>query len=82
MMLESKALRNSERQKRFRERRDARLSELDLQARGIIDALSGACERGRCAKLTNHLPDSPQEGLRELVDRLSSVRLIVCRLEE
>ena len=75
------ALRNAERQKRFRDRRDKRLSELDRQARSIVDALSDACERGRCHALTNHLPDTPQEALEEIVRRLGSRRIIVCRPE-
>jgi len=76
------ALRNAQRQSRFRQRRDKRLSELDRQARGIIDALSDACDRGRSPTLTNHLPDPPQAGLAELVRRLQSRRLIVCKNEE
>jgi len=75
------ALRNAQRQAAFRQRRDARLSELDLQAQRIINALSGACERGRCPALTNHLPEPPQAGLAELVRRLEDRRLIVCKNE-
>lgn len=76
------ALRNAQRQARFRERRDNRLSELDRQANSIINALSDACEAGRCPALTNHLPDPPQEALAEIVRRLQNKRLIVCGPEK
>jgi hypothetical protein len=74
-------LTNAEKQSRFREKRDAELNALREQSRAFLDAFADACDRGRCSKLTNHLPDDPHAALAELAERLREKRVIVCGLE-
>jgi hypothetical protein len=74
-------LTNAQLQTRFRERRDARLAALDANARELLDAVAGACERGRCHGLTTRLPEDPWDAMAELARRLKTKRLIVVGLE-
>lgn len=76
------ALTAAERQARHRERVQQELEGYRTQVREFLNALADACELGRCAKFTNHLPEEPHEALAELKRRLETRRIIVCCREE
>ncbi|HEU4752558.1 MAG TPA: hypothetical protein VFU47_05570 [Armatimonadota bacterium] len=69
---------NAEKQAAYRKRRELVMGHLQH----LRDALCAACERGRSARLTNHLPEEPQAWMPELTRRLEGVRLIVATRQE
>jgi hypothetical protein len=76
------ALTNAEKQARHRERVQRELDGYRVATRAFLDELSRACEEGRCARFTNHLPDEPFAALEELRRRLESKRLVVVQRED
>ncbi len=46
------------------------------QLEELKNALSDACERGRAARVTNRLPDPPQQWVPELIFRLQAANLV------
>lgn len=48
----------------------------------LIKALEGACDRGRCSKFIDNLPEDSEARMRELTRRLEGVRMIACRRED
>ncbi len=65
----------AERQAEYRRRNEV----LVRDVRALLAALAGACERGRCPRLTNRLPDELSECLPELTRRLENAKVIVAR---
>jgi nitrogen-specific signal transduction histidine kinase len=89
MAVKADALANDRRRRRVdrtnRERQArhaAKTAALVTLAEELKHALSGACERGRSAGLTNHLPEDPAEWIPELVRRLEERKLIACKRED
>ena len=67
----------TDRQRAYRERQSAERDNLRAASRELLDALATAAEQGRCAWLTNHLPEEPGEAMREVAQRLDGRRVTV-----
>jgi hypothetical protein len=68
---------NAERQAAHRERTKLLRSPI----RRMLDELASACDRGRCSRFADNLPEEDTAAIEELARRLREVRIIVCKPE-
>ena len=75
-------LTNAEKQARHRDRIAQELAALRATSRRLLDQFASACDRGRCWRFADNLPEDPADAMEMLADRLQQKRLIVVARED